>query len=425
MSPSTCSLTRKPKPRVASNHFTRPVTGGISASEDRSSGLHSAWAPLRPTVRTRLPRGPINICPSVGKPTLGQRSVDCSREARRGRPRPPAQARRSRGPGANRARREPSPRSPSRAASGRAALAANGPIRRRWAKRSAAVDRLASACSRALCAVLFANPGDAQLLDQPPLAVTAAGQRPRLRQRESGVIDIAELGEPLGDRLEVRLPRAVPAALADLAREISAQLRPASSRSARHSAARAHSSSLQSSGTAVPARSERVMAPFLCHSRRPSGNRLLRIARRDEFDNQGRDGVLDRNASVTNRACPAGRHPHARHAAAPPRRFRHFRRSAGLCGEGPARAQLPRCPRHAGAGLPLCRAARGRARSTPGASSRLASSRATASRWSPKPAPNSPPASSARSMPAPGRCRCRCRPASAGAKPMSTSSRCS
>ena len=58
----------------------------------------------------------------------------------------------------------------------------------------------------------------------------------------------------------------------------------------------------------------------------------------------------------------------------------------------------------------------------PAASSRSGSSPATASRWSPRPAPNSPPASSARSMPARGRCRCRCRPASAGAKPISTSS---
>ena len=59
------------------------------------------------------------------------------------------------------------------------------------------------------------------------------------------------------------------------------------------------------------------------------------------------------------------------------------------------------------------------------ASSRSASSPATASRWSPKPGPSSPPASSERSMPAPGRCRCRCRPASAAAKPMSSSSGCS
>ena len=61
----------------------------------------------------------------------------------------------------------------------------------------------------------------------------------------------------------------------------------------------------------------------------------------------------------------------------------------------------------------------------PAASSRSASSPATGSRWSPRPAPNSPPASSARSMPARGRCRCRCRPASAGARPMSSSSECS
>ena len=38
-------------------------------------------------------------------------------------------------------------------------------------------------------------------------------------------------------------------------------------------------------------------------------------------------------------------------------------------------------------------------------------------------APSSSPCSSARSMPAPGRCRCRCRPRSAARTPISTSSR--
>ena len=71
--------------------------------------------------------------------------------------------------------------------------------------------------------------------------------------------------------------------------------------------------------------------------------------------------MLERNASVTNELAPAGRDADARHAAAPPRRFRHARRSARLCGDGPARAQFPRRARHADPRLSLCRAARGRA----------------------------------------------------------------
>ena len=77
----------------------------------------------------------------------------------------------------------------------------------------------------------------------------------------------------------------------------------------------------------------------------------------------------------------------------------------------------------AGPRLSLSRAARGRARRRLSADRRAASSRRTGSRWSPRPAPNSPRCSSARSMPAPGRCRCRCRPRSAAAIPISTSSR--
>ena len=58
----------------------------------------------------------------------------------------------------------------------------------------------------------------------------------------------------------------------------------------------------------------------------------------------------------------------------------------------------------------------------PAASSRSASSPATALPLSPRPGRSSRPASSAPSTPGPGRSRCRCRPASAAATPMSTSS---
>ena len=130
--------------------------------------------------------------------------------------------------------------------------------------------------------------------------------------------------------------------------------------------------------------------------------------------------MLDRNITIDTSLTPDGDDPDARQPAAPHRRFRHARRSARLCRQRPPRDEFPRRARHAGARLSLCRTARRRARPCPPLRRRSASPRATASRWSPRPAPNSPPASSARSMPGCGRCRCRCRPASAGATPMST-----
>ena len=48
-----------------------------------------------------------------------------------------------------------------------------------------------------------------------------------------------------------------------------------------------------------------------------------------------------------NRPGAARRYPHRRRPAPPDRRFRDARRSARLCGEGQARAQFPRRPRHA------------------------------------------------------------------------------
>ena len=91
----------------------------------------------------------------------------------------------------------------------------------------------------------------------------------------------------------------------------------------------------------------RAITPFLCHSRSPRGKRRRERRGRRGSNSQGRDGVLDRNASVTNELAPAGRDTDPRRAAAPARRFRHDRRSARLCGEGPARSQLPRRARHA------------------------------------------------------------------------------
>ncbi len=72
MSPSIASLTRKPNPRVASNHFTRPVTAGSSASG--GSFFNSTMGRTSPSarLRTRLPWDPINTTVSVGKPTFAK-----------------------------------------------------------------------------------------------------------------------------------------------------------------------------------------------------------------------------------------------------------------------------------------------------------------------------------------------------------------
>ena len=53
-SPSRSSLTRKPKPRVASNHFTRPTIAGSSDAERPSSESISGWgSPPAAFVATR------------------------------------------------------------------------------------------------------------------------------------------------------------------------------------------------------------------------------------------------------------------------------------------------------------------------------------------------------------------------------------
>ena len=304
---------------------------------------------------------------------------------------------------------------------------ANGPILRRSAKRSAASTASSSACSRAAAPSLLVDAGGAQRLARPAAcrsrgrSATATWPAQRRRRRHSPARRSARRAPR--DRGS---PRAVPAALAQLAREVGPQLRPG----------RREAPDIAQRQLVQPALVERRrgLARFLAVLMRPfcatvadhqESGRDCSAGRERRARNsiQGRDGVLDRNASVKTELAPAGRDTHARHAAAPPRRFRDARRGARLCRAGPARPQFPRRARHADAApipMPSCARTRWRMRA---ASSRSASSRATASPWSPRPAPSSPPASSARSMPAPGRCRCRCRPASAAAKPMSTSSR--
>src|SRR5689334_7889279 len=76
-------------------------------------------------------------------------------------------------------------------------------------------------------AVLLVDPGVPQLLLEPTLAVTAAAQSLRFRKRISRVIDIAELRESDRERVEVGLPLASPAALANFPRKIGGELRAA------------------------------------------------------------------------------------------------------------------------------------------------------------------------------------------------------
>ena len=133
------------------------------------------------------------------------------------------------------------------------------------------------------------------------------------------------------------------------------------------------------------------------------------------------DSVLERNASVTKDLAPPARRRRSTRCPAASPISRTIGEALDYAATGErglnfhdARGTLTRA-------YPFPSCARMRC-SLPAASLRSASSRATASHWSPRRAPSSPPRFSARSMPAPGRFRCRCRPASAGAKPMSTSS---
>ena len=199
------------------------------------------------------------------------------------------------------------------------------------------------------CRVLFADPGHPKLVVEPAPAVAAAAQRARFRERISGVIDIAELAKTARRSRRGPAPgrRSSPARGPCATDKRSASL--CSSRSGRHSEARARRAGFESSGTGVLGCLKRAIAPFLCHSRRPSGNRLCEQCAGEEFHSQGRDGVLERNASVRNELAPPGATPTI---DTQPRRLADFdddRRSARLCGEGPPRAQLPRRPRNADA----------------------------------------------------------------------------
>src|SRR5438270_13110479 len=88
------------------------------------------------------------------------------------------------------------------------------------------VDRFGIRGIEGRAAVIPIHSGLAQLLGQPPLAVAATAQRARLGQRIRSVVDIAELGKAAGQRVDIGLALAVPAALAELALEVCAKLYP-------------------------------------------------------------------------------------------------------------------------------------------------------------------------------------------------------
>ena len=291
-----------------------------------------------------------------------------------------AQARGSPAPARSCGRPAPSPPGPSPAPCGsRSACAANGPILRRLAKRSAAATASASACSRALAPSSSSTPAARSFFEHAPFAIAAPGQRLGLGQRIGRVVDIALLGKPVGNSREVGLPRAVPAALADLAREVRTQLRPRR----RETADIAQRKLVQLAlieGRQCPARSwpchDAVFVPQSPTNRKPAAT----AAGMGVDQQSGRDGVLERNASVKNELAPPGATPTIDPL---PRRLADFATVAealdytatGRRGLNFHDARGTLVPR-----LSLFRAARRMRSPTRSASSRSASSLATASR---------------------------------------------
>ena len=86
------------------------------------------------------------------------------------------------------------------------------------------LDRLTVGVLACCLAIALFDASEAQLLGQPSLAIAARCDCTGLGQRISGIVDITELGEALGDCLQVRLGIAFPAPLPKLAREISTEL---------------------------------------------------------------------------------------------------------------------------------------------------------------------------------------------------------
>ena len=211
-SPSISSLTRKPKPRVASNHFTRPVIGASSGSEAISSELH--YGPTASSGRlyaVRCTTTPSLTCVTVSANRLYAVVADLA---------PRSSIRSISVPGAKptmaRASAKPCP---ARTIAASAFSRSCGSTRRRRERpdpaplgRSAARPRppRSSAWSRAASPSCSRRPRRRAAARPPAACHSRAPSATRLGKRIGRVVDIAELGEALGDAVEVRL--AVPPA---------------------------------------------------------------------------------------------------------------------------------------------------------------------------------------------------------------------
>ena len=272
-SPSISSLTRKPKPRVASNHLTRPVTDASSACAGSSSDSIVGPAPSSARLyKHAYHRVPLTLeSVSANRLSVGSSGFARARSSRS-----------TSAPGGMRGDRVAPARSecPARTIAAIAfsrcrrvglACSRTGRCRRRSAKRSAERTASPSACSRAARCRLRRSPPTRSCLVQPPLAVAAAAQRSRPcrarkpRRRHSRARRSARRAHR--DRARVRRPSRARGACARGRRSASRGW----SQSGRHSAARAPpAASCRAGGGARRAR-ERVIAPFLCHTPRPSG----------------------------------------------------------------------------------------------------------------------------------------------------------
>ena len=264
MSPSTSSLTMKPKPRVASNHLTVPVTR-VSASPSvvrrrrRSPGRRRplSWhAPARDIIngRSTTSTAEANMLFAICEPSAFSHS---SAPGLR--------------PGAASTSRRARPHRMAGAQHRRERLLARRPVgllgrerarsARRSAKRSAAAQRrLPRACSRA-----SRRPPRRSRPRAAPGRRAARHSRagPARRARAVGkgaVVDIAERGQPLDQRLDRRLALARPSrARAACGRDRRRASR-GSSRSARH-----RTSASRSSASRIERRRRRLAAGAVTH----------------------------------------------------------------------------------------------------------------------------------------------------------------
>src|SRR5258708_304048 len=330
-SPSSPSQTRKPKPRVASNHFTRPVTGGSSDAEGASAESISGRAsPSAALVATRTTESPLSPRRFVGKPTFKRQltaalgkflkvDVGAGREGDNGAGEAESMA------GADhRAERFLPLFGIAYCRSGKGAEPA--PFGEAQRGRDGLGLRMLPRCR----AVLLRHSRRAQLLEHTPFAVAAPRQRLGLGQRIGRVVDIPLLGKAVGNAGEIGLARAVPAAFADLAREIGAQLRPR----------RRKSPDVTQRELIQPALVERRRRSSCSHDALfvPHSPTIQEVGCScgpccAQLQGKGRRARAQRLSE--KRACAAGRDTDHRYAPPPSRRFRDDRRSPRLSRQGP------------------------------------------------------------------------------------------